>query len=62
MQNELFPGLVNRKTDWKNFKEELEAMVRLHVPVKRKEQLDNEVGLSIKRIKKTMEQYTDHSK
>lgn len=52
IQKENPPRLVNGRTDWYNFKIELENLINLSVPLKSEEQLDDEVELLVKNIQK----------
>lgn len=45
IQKENSPRLVNRQTDWCSYKFELENLISLSVPLKTREQLDNEIEL-----------------
>jgi hypothetical protein len=52
IKKEKTPALFNRLTDWQSFQIDLEKSVNLSVPLRTKEQIDEEVELLVKNIQK----------
>jgi len=56
------PVLVNRRTDWENFRQSLEEKINLMVPLRNEEQLDREVEKFLVDIQQSAWENTPESK